>query len=97
MTLIYEDKTELLRRCFFDVHNEVGLGRQEEAYHQACKLWFQEHGIPFASKPPHPLMLEDQEAYVLYPDFVVWIKLRSNSKPCFEDLARRSWCSSLIT
>lgn len=72
MSLIYEDKTEVLRRCFFDVHNEVGLGRREEAYHQACKLWFQEHGVPFASKPPHSLRLESQEAYVLVPDFVVW-------------------------
>jgi len=33
MALIYEDKTEILRRCFFDVQNEVGLGRQEEDYH----------------------------------------------------------------
>ena len=33
--LIYKDKTEILRRCFFDVQNEVGLGRQEEDYHSA--------------------------------------------------------------
>ena len=72
MSLIYEDKTELLRRCFFDVHNEVGLGRREEAYHKACRLCFQEHGIPFASRLPHPLLLGNQEAYVLVPDFVVW-------------------------
>ncbi len=72
MTLIYEEKTELLRRCFFDVQNEVGLGRQEEAYHQGCKLWFQEHGIPFASKLPHRLMLDGREVYSLHPDFVVW-------------------------
>ncbi len=26
MSLIYEEKTELLRRCFFEVQNEVGLG-----------------------------------------------------------------------
>lgn len=72
MSLIYEEKTELLRRCFFEVQNEVGLGRQEEAYHQACKLWLEEHKIPHASKPPHRILLEGQEAYVLYPDFVVW-------------------------
>ena len=38
MALIYQSQTQLLRRCFFDVQNEVGLGRQEEDYHQACKL-----------------------------------------------------------
>jgi GxxExxY protein len=57
---------------FFEVQNEVGLGRQEEAYHQACKLWLEEHEIPHARKPPHRLMLEGQEAYVLHPDFVIW-------------------------
>jgi len=72
MSLIYEEQMELLRRCFFDVQNEVGLGRQEEAYHQACKLWLEEHEIPHASKPPLRLMLDGDEAYALHPDFVVW-------------------------
>jgi GxxExxY protein len=72
MTLIYQDRTEILKRMLFEVQNEVGLGRQEKAYHQACLLWLQEERIPFASKPPHRLMLGDDEAYVMYPDLVVW-------------------------
>jgi GxxExxY protein len=71
MTLIYQDRTEILKRMFFEVQNEVGLGRQEKAYHQACVLWLQGEQIPFASKPPHRLMLGSDEAYVLYPDLVV--------------------------
>ena len=31
MAIVLEDKTHRLRRCFFDVQNEVGLGRDEEA------------------------------------------------------------------
>lgn len=72
MGLVYEEKTKVLRRCLFDVQNEVGLGRHEEKYHQGCKLSFEEKGIPFASKPPQPLLLDGEAAYVLYPDFVAW-------------------------
>jgi GxxExxY protein len=72
MALIYEDKTRVLRRCFFDVQNEVGLGRQEEDYHRACKLWLGENQIPFTSKHPHPLLLDRQVAHTLYPDLVTW-------------------------
>jgi GxxExxY protein len=72
MALIYEDRTRVLRRCFFDVQNEVGLGRQEEDYHSACKLWLKEHGVPFTSKQPHPLMLQGRVAHTLFPDLVAW-------------------------
>lgn len=72
MALIYEDRTKLLKGMFFEVQNEVGLGRKEEAYHQACVMWLKSAGIPFVSKAPHRLMLGDHEAYALHPDFVLW-------------------------
>ena len=72
MSLIYEDKTRVLHRCFFDVQNEVGLGRQEEDYHRGCKLWLRDNQIPFTSKQPHPLLLEGRVAHTLYPDLVTW-------------------------
>jgi GxxExxY protein len=72
MSLLYEDRTEILRRCFFDVQNEVGLGRNEEDYHPACKLWFAEQGLPVVSKPSLPLMLDGEVALVMFPDFVAW-------------------------
>ena len=72
MTLIYEDKTQILRRCLFDVQNEVGLGRQEEDYHSACKLWLSDHDVPFTSKQPHPLLLQARVAHTLFPDLVAW-------------------------
>lgn len=72
MALIYEDKTETLRRCFFDVQNDVGLGRQEEDYHSACKVWLGDHDVPFTSKHPHPLLFRGQVAHTLHPDLVAW-------------------------
>jgi hypothetical protein len=86
MGLVYEDRTRMLKKMFYEVQNEVGLGRQEEAYHQACVAWLNSESIPFKSKRPHPLMLGDHEAYSLHPDFVIWdsitgLRQRTNSKP----------------
>lgn len=72
MALIYEDKTKMLRRCFFDVQNEVGLGRREEVYQSACKVWLTDHAVPFVSKHPHPLTFRGQVALMLLPDLVMW-------------------------
>src|SRR5574341_1093970 len=51
MELIYRDLTEKLRRCIFDVHNTLGVGYDEESYHQALIRRFHEEGdIPFVSE-----------------------------------------------
>jgi len=72
VSLLYEDRTQILIGGFFAVHNGVGLGRHEEAYHRAFKLWCAEHEVPMVSKPPVPLLLRGLEAYVLFPDIVAW-------------------------
>ena len=88
MSLIYEEHTGLLRRCFFDVQNEVGLGRDEESYHQACVLWLQAAGIPFCSKQPHRLYLGNEEAHTLFPDLVVWDAISVELKAVPRKLAK---------
>jgi GxxExxY protein len=51
MELIYQELTEKLRRCIFDAQNNVGVGYDEEAYHQALIRRFREEGdIPFVSQ-----------------------------------------------
>ena len=72
MSLELEEQSYLLRRCFFDVQNEIGRGRQEEDYHQACVLCFQERGLPIVSRLPHRLFLRGEEAICIFPDFVGW-------------------------
>src|SRR5437588_8847215 len=88
MSLLYEEETHVLRRCFFDVQNEVGKGRQEAAYHQACLLWFQEHRLPIISKMPHRLMLRGEEAHSLFPDFVGWNAISVELKAVPRNLTR---------
>ena len=68
MELVYGEETGLLRRCFFEVQNEVGPGRQEQAYQRGCELWLAGNGIPFEPKKPHHLLLHDQIALTLCPD-----------------------------
>ncbi len=53
--MIYKEKTETLRKGLLEVQNTVGLGRNEEAYHQACRIWLAKNGVPFQSKPAHTL------------------------------------------
>ncbi len=72
MSLVYEDKTAQLIRGFFVVQNEVGLGRDEEAYHKAYSIWAKEERLPVLTKPKVSLMMGGREAHVLYPDFVAW-------------------------
>lgn len=89
--MLHEEYTYTLRQGFYAVQNEVGLGRQEEAYHQACRLWFAENQIPVASKPPHRLLLDGEEAYVLYPDFVGWDAISVEMKAVPRKLNPSEW------
>lgn len=70
--MIYEDKTLILRQGLFEVQNVVGLGRSEEVYHQAYRLWLAAHDVPHQSKPPHEIQLDGDVVHVLYPDIVAW-------------------------
>jgi GxxExxY protein len=72
MALVHEDKTEIIHKCMFEVQNEVGLGRKEEAYHRACEIWLAAHKIPFQSKPPNDVVLNSKIVHTMYPDLVLW-------------------------
>jgi GxxExxY protein len=71
MEILYPKLGYLLQGGLYFVQNEVGIGRPEEAYHQAFRIWLEENDIPYASKKPHPLTYRGQVAHTLYPDFVI--------------------------
>ena len=50
MALLFEEHTRILRGCLFEIHNEVGIGYPEEAYHRAFKLCCERKDIPLLSK-----------------------------------------------
>jgi GxxExxY protein len=47
---LFKDLTYSIRSCIFSVHNDIGVGYDEETYHQALIRKFELAGIPFVSK-----------------------------------------------
>ncbi len=48
--LLYKNLTYAIRQCIFEVHNDIGVGYDEETYHQGLIRRFDLEGISFASK-----------------------------------------------
>jgi GxxExxY protein len=48
--LLYEDLTFAVRHCIFEVHNDIGVGFDEETYHQGLARKFVREGVSFVSK-----------------------------------------------
>lgn len=68
MGLIFEDETRALRRGLFDVHNEVGVGYPEEAYHRAFVACCTKRGIPVSSKQPGHLYHREELVHTFQYD-----------------------------
>lgn len=72
MSLIFEEQTRLLRRCFFDVHNEVGVGYPEEAYHRAFVACCGKRKIPISSKQTGHLRHRGTLVHTFQYDLLAW-------------------------
>jgi GxxExxY protein len=70
MPLIFEDQTRVLRGCIFDVHNEVGIGYPEEAYHRAFAACCERRGIPLKSKQKGRLEHRNQLVHIFEYDLL---------------------------
>ena len=75
MGLIYEDLTHQLIGCFYDVHNSLGVGYDEKAYHKALEKLFQIRGIPFRSKERKTVLHRDCKVKDFEADFVTFDKI----------------------
>jgi len=71
MTLRQKEMTYTLRGGLFEVQNEVGLGRSEEAYHRAFCIWMLKNNIAFQTKPIYPISLGNIHVFNLIPDLIV--------------------------
>ncbi|MBI2928734.1 MAG: GxxExxY protein [Verrucomicrobia bacterium] len=72
MKLIFEEQTRILRRCLFDVHNEVGVGYPEAAYHRAFLACCQRRGVPLLSRQKGRLCHRDVVVHVFEYDVLAW-------------------------
>jgi GxxExxY protein len=55
MALLHKELTFELRKCMIEVHNEIGVGFDEETYHQGLIRHFMKAGMPFVSKQQREL------------------------------------------
>ncbi len=72
MALMFADKTRWLRRCFFDVHNQVGVGYPEEAYHRAFLACCQRRGISILSRQRGELRHRERLVHTFQYDALTW-------------------------
>jgi GxxExxY protein len=75
MELIYKDLTEKIRGCIYDVHNKLGVGYDEDAYHQGLIRRFEEDGFPFASKERKWLLHRNLPVRCFELDFLLFDKI----------------------
>lgn len=75
MGLIYEDLTEVLIGCIYDVHKKIGTGYDEEAYHQGLIRRFREEDIPFVSKERKWLLHRNIQIKCFELDFLTFDKI----------------------
>lgn len=75
MALIYEDLTHELIGCFFDVHNTLGVGYDEKAYHKALERRFREKGIACRSEARKMLVHRNRNVREFKADLIVSDKI----------------------
>ena len=75
MELLYEELTHELIGCFFDVHNSLGVGYDEFAYHQALNRRFQKRSIDYRSEERKALMHRDRQVRVFKADLITFDKI----------------------
>jgi GxxExxY protein len=66
MELLHKDLTYQIRSCIFEVRKEIGVGFDEETYHQGLMLSFERRNMPFLSKEKRSLLHRE----ILIRDFV---------------------------
>lgn len=78
--LRHEDLSFRLRGLIYKVRNELGVGWNEEAYHQALVQVLQENAIPVITKQRRSLYHRGVEVHVFEPDLIIWNTLIAELK-----------------
>ena len=84
MGLLYEELTYQIRGCIYEVRKEIGVGFDEETYHQGLMLSFHHHKIPFVSKEKRSLFHRGIQIHDFINDFLLFEKIILSIKcvPC---------------
>ena len=91
MSLVDEALTGVIKGCFYEVQNEVGLGLEEEAYHQGLIRSLTDKGLSFRSKEPVPVFYRGRGVLTFEPDFLVEDRVVIEIKAMRESFAREHY------
>jgi GxxExxY protein len=75
MELIYEDLTRELIGCFFDVHNALGVGYDERAYHKGLERRFRKKGFDHRSEERKALVHRGRKVREFKADLITFDKI----------------------
>ncbi|RIK62180.1 hypothetical protein DCC62_27210 [candidate division KSB1 bacterium] len=70
MELLHQALTYELRKCMIAVHNEIGVGFDEETYHQGLIRKLMRSGIAFVSKQQRELIHREEKIRTFELDFL---------------------------
>jgi GxxExxY protein len=70
MALLHRELTFELWKCMIEVHNEIGVGFDEETYHQGLMRRFMKAGMPFVSKQKRELIHRGAPIKIFELDFL---------------------------
>lgn len=87
MKLLHEELTYKLRGCFYEVHNSINAGYDEECYHLALVECLKKYNIPFESKVKRILHHRGQKIYTFIADLVIDNKVILELKSISKDFA----------
>lgn len=95
MALLFEEQTRILRGCLFDVHNEVGLGFPEGAYHRAFVTCCKRRNIPLLSKQKGRLEHRGKQVHVFEHDVLAFDEILLELKALAGGFAREHFVQLL--
>jgi len=71
MSLLHEKLTYTIKGCFYDVHNTLGMGYDEETYHLALAQRLSKSNVNFQSKVTKYLVHRRTKIHKFIADFII--------------------------
>ncbi len=72
---LYQELTEKIIRCFYNVYNELGYGFLEKVYENALMLELKKNGLNAENQFPIKVYYQDSEVGSYYADIMVENKI----------------------
>ena len=96
MGLLHKQLTYALKGYFYDIHNTLGVGYDEETYHLALEKRLTEENIPFESKVTRYVKSHEQNVHKFVVDLVIDNKVILELK-CIQNEFHRAHFTQILS